>query len=90
MDNIKGFALIDKYGRYLYMEQVGSNDIDVYSTPIITQAHLFESKSKAEHEARSMVTRNGSWNYMLCCDEPVAIVELTIVTSQEVVQELIG
>jgi len=87
---IKGFALIDENEQYLYMEQVGSNDVDVYSTPTPTQAHLFESKSKAEHEARSMVTGNGSWNYILCCDEPVAIVELTIVTHQEVVQKLIG
>lgn len=87
---IKGFALIDENGRYLYMEQVGNKCVDVYPTPKPTEASLFDSKSKAEHEARSMVTRNGGWNYTLYCNEPVAIVELTIVTHQEVVQKLIG
>lgn len=92
---IEGFALIDKDGQYLYMEHagsddVGSNNINVYFTSSPIQAHLFESKSKAEHEARSMVTGNGSLNYALYCEEPVATVKLIIDINEVVVQKLEG
>lgn len=86
----KGFALVNKEQQYLYFEQVGHRAMEVYFTTNDYEAHLFDTIEHADHEANSMISRNGSWGYVIFDEDmPVAIVEVTIVTHAEEVRRFV-
>lgn len=85
----KGFALMSENQQYLYFEQVGHTEIEVYSTPNDYEAHLFDTIENADHEGNSIISRSGDWDYRVSDnDMPLAIVEVTIVTHTEEVRRL--
>lgn len=87
---LTGFALVNKNQQYLYFEQVGHKDIEVYTTPYETQAHLFDSEEKADGEAFNMINGDGEFNYMMLDeDKPFAIVKVTILTHAEEIVRLV-
>jgi hypothetical protein len=84
----KGFALISRSGKYLYFNQVDDNGVEVYETSDVNEAHLFDTIERADHEANSMISRNGNWRYILFDEEiPIEIVEVTTITHVEQVRK---
>lgn len=88
-----GFALVNKDQQYLYIEQVSSTHIEVWTSPLETDAHLFESEDESLKFANDIKEeKNVSENFVIWChkeDFPYAIVEVTIVAHAEEVKRLI-
>jgi len=83
---VVGFGLVNKKSEYLYLEQVSSLGIEVYTRENSDGATLFDTEEKAERVGLDIIRGfgNDKWEYMaLDEDFPVSVVKVTKIIEEE-------
>lgn len=75
----KGHAIITRQGEYLFYEQVGNRDLEVYTTSKPEQAHIYDELLDAYKDASNIIHGSGTWRFNCLPEhEPYMIVDLEI------------
>ena len=80
----KAYALKDKDGNFLFLEQIGNSMVEVSPVSDPSSAEIWEDKTNAFEVALDMINGSDKWDFeYYSCSEPVRIVELEITVKQK-------